>query len=131
MIDRNLLGDKDITYNQQHTVIKMKQLEFKQIKMLCSVESYEEAEEFLRTNKANIVDAKDERVLAEVDWKGKKWKVLIHKNDERNFDTSCDDISEINYPLCTQKVIVLLQLLNGFTNYFDSIRNWDAVKISF
>ena len=129
MIDRNLLGDKDITYNQQHTVIKMKQLEFKQIKMLCSVESYEEAEEFLRTNKANIVDAKDERVLAEVDWKGKKWKVLIHKNDERNFDTSCDDISEINYPLCTQKVIVLLQLLNGFgPNYFDSIRNWDAVK---
>jgi non-specific serine/threonine protein kinase len=118
MIDRNLLGDKDITYNQQHTVIKMKQLEFKQIKMLCSVESYEEAEEFLRTNKANIVDAKDERVLAEVDWKGKKWKVLIHKNDERNFDTSCDDISEINYPLCTQKVIVLLQLLNGFTQLF-------------
>lgn len=129
MVDKNMLGEKDISYNQQHTVVKMKLLDLKQIKMLCSTDSFADAEEFLRSNKANILDAKDERVLAEVDWKGKKWKVLIHKNEERNFDTSCDDLSETNYPLCTQKVIVFLQLLNSYgPNYFDSIRNWDAVK---
>ncbi len=129
MVDRNMLGDKEMVYNQQHTVIKMKLLELKLIRMLSSSESFAEAEEFLRSNKANILEAKDERVLAEVDWKGKKWKVLIHKNEERNFDTSCDDLSEINYPLCTQKIIVLLQLLNSHgANYFDSIRNWDGVK---
>lgn len=129
MLDKNMLGDKEMHYNQQHTVIKMKQLELKLIRMLSSSESFAEAEEYLRSNKANIIDAKDERVLAEVDWKGKKWKVLIHKNEERNFDTSCDDLSETNYPLCTQKVIVLLQLLNSYgPNYFDSIRNWDGVK---
>lgn len=129
MVDKNMLGEKDISYNQQHTVVKMKLLDLKQIKMLCSTEAFADAEEFLRSNKANILDAKDERVLAEVDLKGKKWKVLIHKNEERNFDTSCDDLSEANYPLCTQKVIVFLQLLNSYgPNYFDSIRNWDAVK---
>ncbi len=129
MLDKNMLGDKEMVYNQQHTVIKMKLLELKLIRMLSSADSYTEAEEFLRSNKANIIDAKDERVLAEVDLKGKKWKVLIHKNEERNFDTSCDDLSETKYPLCTQKVIVLLQLLNSYgPNYFDSIRNWDGVK---
>ncbi len=129
MLDKNMLGDKEMLYNQQHTVIKMKQLELKLIRMLSSAESYAEAEEFLRSNKANIIDAKDERVLAEVDLKGKKWKVLIHKNEERNFDTSCDDLRETKYPLCTQKIIVLLQLLNSYgPNYFDSIRNWDGVK---
>jgi non-specific serine/threonine protein kinase len=129
MLDKNILGDRETIYNQKHTVIKMKLLDLKLIKMLSSPEALINAEEFLRSNKANILDAKDERVLAEVDWNGSKWKVLIHKNEERNFDTSCDDTSENKYPLCTQKIIVLLQLLNSYgPNYFDSIRNWDGVK---
>lgn len=127
--DRNLLGDKEVSYNQEHTVVKMKQIDLKSIKMFSSVQAFEEAEEFLRTNKANIIDAKDERVVAEVDLYGKTWKVIIRKNEERNFDTSCNDTTETNYPLCTQKIIVFLQLLNSYgAGYFDSIRNWDAVK---
>ncbi|MFX6728722.1 hypothetical protein ABTH13_20450, partial [Acinetobacter baumannii] len=83
----------------------------------------------LRSHKANIIEAKDEKVVAEVDYNGRVWKVIIRKNEERNFDTSCDDESETEHPLCVQKVIVLLQLLNSYgPNYFDSIRNWDAVK---
>ena len=129
MMDRNMLGDKEMVYNQKHTVIKMKQLEMKMIKMLSSIESFEAAEEYLRTNKAKIVDAKDEKVVAELNYLGKHYRVLIQKNEERNFDTSCNDSDEVSHPLCVQKVIVLLQLLSSYgPNYFDSIRNWDAVK---
>ena len=129
LLDKNLLGDKEMVYNQKHTVVKMKQLDLKMIKMLSSSEIFTAAEEFLRSNKANILEAIDEKVIAEVDYNNKVWKVIIRKNEERNFDTSCDDESETAHPLCTQKVIVLLQLLNSYgPNYFDSIRNWDAVK---
>lgn len=129
MIDKNLLGDKEIEYNQKHTVVKMKQIDLKLLKMLSSSSAYADAEEFLRKNKANILDAKDEKVWAEVDWNGTKWKVIIQKNEERNFDTSCDDLTDTKYPLCTQKIIVFLQLLHSYgPNYFDSIRNWDGVK---
>lgn len=129
MIERNMLANSNTSYNQQHTVIKMKQIDLKFIKMLSSHKAYTEAEEFLRTNKANIIEAKDERVHAEINWKGEKWKVIIRKNEERNFDTYCDDLTEKKYPLCTQKIIVFLQLLNNYgADYFDSIRNWDAVK---
>jgi len=129
LVERNLLENTNTRYNQQHTVLKMKQLDLKFIKMLSSPKAYADAEEFLRTNKATILEAKDERVLADINWKGETWKVIIRKNEERNFDTSCNDLSETNYPLCTQKIIVLLQLLNNYgANYFDSIRNWDAVK---
>jgi non-specific serine/threonine protein kinase len=129
LLDKNLLGDKEMVYNQKHTIVKMKQLDLKMIRLLSSQEIFNAAEEYLRSNKANIIEAKDERVVASVDYNGKVWKVIIRKNEERNFDTSCDDESETEHPLCIQKVIVLLQLLNGYgPNYFDSIRNWDAVK---
>src|SRR6185503_6666929 len=56
------------------------------------------------------------------------YKVIIRKNEEKNFDTSCD-YEDTEHPLCLPKVIVLLQLLNAHgASYFDSIRNWDKEK---
>ena len=129
LLDKHLLGEKDLSYDQKHTVVKMKQLELKMIKMLTSSESLADAEEFLRSSRANITSAKDETVLAEVEYVGENYKVVIHKNEERNFDTSCTCHSEEGYPLCVHKTIVLLQLLNNYgPNYFDTIRNWDKEK---
>ncbi len=129
MLDKNILGDKELQYNQQHTVIKMKQLDLKMIKMLTSPESFEDAENYLRSNKANIIEAKDERVIAELELNGQTFKLLIQKNEERNFDTSCNCNTDQKHPLCVHKNIVLLQLLNSYgTSFFDSIRNWDKEK---
>jgi non-specific serine/threonine protein kinase len=130
MLDKNMLGDKEMLYDQKHTVVKMKQLELKTIKMLSSPENFEAAEDYLRSHKANILEAKEERVIADVEMGDKKHlKLLIQKNEERNFDTSCTCNSETAHPLCQHKVIVLLQLLNSYgPNYFDSIRNWDKEK---
>ncbi len=129
LLDKNLLGDKETIYDQRHTVVKMKQLELKLIRMLSAQANFEAAENYLRSTRSNILEAKDERVMAELEYEGEMFKVVIQKNEERNFDTSCTCQSDTEHPLCIHKNIVLLQLLHNYgPNYFDSIRNWDKEK---
>ncbi len=128
MVDKNMLGDTNIQYNQYHTVAKMKHIDLKTIKMLSSPAIYDEAENILRTNKANILKAEDERVEAELTYDGQTFPLVIQKNEERNFDTSCV-CTESLHPLCEHKTLLFLQLLNSFgPNYFETIRNWDKEK---
>jgi hypothetical protein len=128
LLDKNILGEKGILYHQRHTVVKMKQIDLKTIRMLTAPETFEEAEKLLRTVKANIVSAKDERVEAHLDINGEHYPVVIQKNEERNFDTSCK-CDDPDHPLCFHKAVVLLQLLNAYgPNYFDSIRNFEKEK---
>ena len=128
LLDRNLLQAEEVEYDQRHTVLKMKSIDLKTIKLLSGQETYNEAEQYLRTNKANIESAADEVVKAMVELDGKQYKVVLRKNEERNFDTSCDFV-DTKHPLCLPKTIVFLQLLNSYgPNYFDSIRNWDKEK---
>ena len=129
LLDRNMLGEKELVYNQKHTVVKMKQLDMKMIRLLSSPKSYTDAEEFLQNNKATILEAKDERVKAELDFEEEHHRVVLQKNEERNFDTSCTCQSDEKHPLCVHKAIILIQLTSAYgVNYFDSIRNWDKEK---
>ena len=128
MVDKNMLGNTNIQYNQRHTVAKMKHIELKMIKLLSSPGIYAEAENLLRSTRANIIKAADERVEAELIIDGETFPLVIQKNDERNFDTSCK-CGETEHPLCEHKTMLFLQLLDAYgTNYFDSIRNWDKEK---
>lgn len=128
MVDKNMLGNTNIQYNQRHTVAKMKHIELKMIKLLSSPGIYAEAENLLRSTKANIIKAADERVEAELIIDGETFPLVIQKNDERNFDTSCK-CGETEHPLCEHKVLLFLQLLDAYgASYFDSIRNWDKEK---
>lgn len=128
MVDKNLLSSSAIQYNQRHTVAKMKHIDLKMMRMLSSPAIYQEAETMLRSNKANIIKAADERVEAELQYNGAAYPLVIQKNDERNFDTSCS-CTESQHPLCEHKVLLFLQLLNAYgPNYFDTIRNLDKEK---
>ena len=128
MLDKNQLKAEDVEYDQRHTVVKMKVIDQRTIRLLCSPETHEAAETYLKTNKATILSAKDEMVKATVDLDGISYNVVIRKNEERNFDTSCE-YEDKQHPLCLPKVIVLLQLLNAHgPYYFDTIRNWDKEK---
>jgi non-specific serine/threonine protein kinase len=128
MVDKNMIGSNMIQYNQYHTVAKMKHIDLKMIKMLCSQAIYDDAERIARTTKANITKAADERVEAEININGTVYPLVIQKNEERNFDTSCT-CAESAHPLCEHKTLLFLQLLNAYgANYFDSIRNWDKEK---
>lgn len=128
LLDRNQLKTEDTQYDQRHTVVKMKQIDLKTIRMLCGQDVYQQAETYLRTNKASIHSAVDETVKATVELGGTSYQVLLKKNEERHFDTSCD-YEDTEHPLCLPKVIVFIQLLNAYgPHYFDSIRNWDKEK---
>ncbi len=128
MLDKNLLKTAEPTYDQQHTVAKMKTIDLRTIKQLCSKDTYTEAESFLRSHRADIESAKEEVVKASVQLEGKTYRVIIKKNEEKNFDTS-SNYPEESHPLCLPKTIVFLQLLDNYgPNYFDSIRNWDKEK---
>lgn len=128
MLDRGHLQTESIRYDQRHTVVKLKTIDLKNIRLLCSPEALLDAETFLRTKKASIHYAENETVKATVTLDGTEYAVLIKKNEERSFDTSCE-YEDANHPLCLPKVIVFLQLLNTYgATYFDSIRNWDKEK---
>jgi non-specific serine/threonine protein kinase len=128
LVDKNMIGDNTIKYDQRHTVIKMKQIELRTIRMLATQEVCEKAEVVLRTTKATIISAKDERVEAKLEFNGEVFPLVIQRNEERNFDTSCK-CTEETHPLCVHKTVLFLQLLNAYGSlYFDTIRNWDKEK---
>ena len=128
MLDKNQLKAEDVEYDQRHTVVKMKVIDQRTIRLLCSPETHQAAETYLRSQKATILSAKDEMVKATVDLDGTFYNVVLRKNEERNFDTSCE-YEDKQHPLCLPKVIVLLQLLHTHgPYYFDTIRNWDKEK---
>ena len=129
LVDKNLLtANAPVVYNQKHTVIKMKFIDLKIIRMLAGAENYSEAEEILRVNKSNIIHAGNEKVEAILDIEEGKFRLILQKNEERNFDTSCL-CSETTHPLCKHKTALFLQLLNAYgPHYFDTIRNWDKEK---
>ena len=130
MLDKNIVGAKDNSYNQKHTVLKIKTADIKTIRLFTAPQSFLQAQDFLATNKPEITQAADEKVVAKVKANdGIECTVVIQKNEERNFDTSCNCNTETHHPLCLHKAIVFLFLhKTGGITYFDTIRSWDKVK---
>lgn len=130
LVDKNLLDSSHGTqvYNQKHTVVKIKFIDLKIIRMLTGMENYAAAEDLLRKNKFNIVDAANEKVEATLETDEEIFHLILQKNEERNFDTSCT-CNDGEHILCKHKTALFLHLLNNWgPHYFDSIRNWDKEK---
>ena len=128
MSEQGALEGKPVTYQQQHTIVKIRHIDLKMMRMLAGNEQYEAAEEILRTHSASILKAENETVDAELILEGEKYRIRLRKNDERFFDTSCN-CAQTSHVLCSHKTVVFLQLLNAYgANYFDSIRNYDRDK---
>ena len=129
LLDKNMLDYKAASYDTSHTLLRTKNLDLKMIRMLCSKATFEKAELTLKSVRPHIITSENERVVAEIDEKDKTFHMIIQKNEERFFDTSCDCLSETAYPLCVHKTVLLLQLfqLKG-ADYFETIRNWDREK---
>lgn len=128
MLDKRRFQEEELTYDQRHTVIKMKTIDLKSIKLLCSQQIFEEAEKLIRHQQAVITLAVDEKVEATLTEGRKSFRLIIQRNQERYFDTHCN-CGETEYPLCRHKTALFLQLLHGHgPYYFDTLRNWDLEK---
>jgi non-specific serine/threonine protein kinase len=128
MLDKNHFDSFETQYDQQHTLVKMKSIDLKTIKLLTSPEIFTEAEKILRHHKIQVRSAKDEKVEGLLKLDEEEYPLILQRNEERNFDTHCV-CDETEHALCKHKTAFFLQLLhaNG-PFYFDSLRNWDKEK---
>src|SRR5690606_33374628 len=57
LLHTNHLQAEEVEYDQRHTVSRRKNIDLKTIKLLSGPETYTEAEQYLRTNRADIETA--------------------------------------------------------------------------
>lgn len=129
LLQSGYFDDEKTEYDQKDTLVRMRQITTHQLKLFSNSAIYNRAAQYVTDQKVEILEGKDEKVVAEVtDKDDKVWKVILKQNNERFFDTSCD-CDEINHPLCVHKAAAFLQLFHSFgENYFATIRDWDAEK---
>lgn len=128
MIDKNFLSEEEVSYDQKHTVVKMRNIDLKTLRLLSSPEIFSEAENIARHHQAAILRAADECVEATLIHHSTVYPLTIKRNGDRSFDTRCS-CDETRHPLCKHKTALFLQLLNAYgPYYFDSLKNWDKEK---
>lgn len=128
MIQGGFFESSNVTYNQKHTVVRMRNISAHMIQLFSSEEILETATKNADKGLANITYNKNERVEADIPEEDQTFHVAIAQNEDRYFDTSCG-CGETKYPLCVHKATLFLQLLRKFgPQYFKSLQNWDDQK---
>lgn len=128
IIQSGYFENTDISYNQQHTTVRMRQVTPQMIKVFTHADSFERAEALAGRNAAIITSDKADRIEAEVPDGENTYKVIIRQNEERYYDTSCG-CAETSHPLCVHKATLYLQVLKRHgSHFFNSLRNWDEQK---
>jgi len=128
ILQSGFFENTDISYDQKHTVVRMRQVNHQLLQVFASPKILEQAEVWAKENKVTIVATKDDIIEAEVPDGDHTHKVVLKQNDERYFDTSCDCV-EKDHPLCVHKASVFLQVLKTYgVQFFQTMRNWDEQK---
>ena len=128
IVQSGFFENTDISYDQKHTVVRMRMVNNQMLQVFASTEIMEKAEMAAKTNKVIIVSNKDDTIEAEVAEGDNTYKVVLRQNEERYFDTSCG-CNELDHPLCVHKAAVFLQVLHTYGHqYFQTMRNWDEQK---
>ncbi len=128
IIQSGFFENTNITYEQKHTVVRMRQITRQMLQIFTATESLERAERLANGSKSTITVNKNDRIEATVNDDGNLFTVTIKQNEERYFDTSCG-CAEKSHPLCTHKAALFLQVLKTFgAQHFQSMQNWDIQK---
>lgn len=128
ILQSGFFENTNITYEQKHTVVRMRQINRQMLLIFTEPDSLDKAERLAASNKAIIISNKNDRIEAEVPDDDKTYHVTIKQNEERYFDTSCG-CSENTHPLCVHKATVFLQVLKTYgAQYFNSMQNFDVQK---
>ena len=128
ILQSGFFENTNITYDQKHTVVRMRQVTRQMMQIFTGADSLEKAERIANGSRVVIISNKNDRVEANVPDEDKVYHVTVKQNEERYFDTSCD-CKENTHPLCVHKAAVFLQVLKTFgAQYFASMQNWDVQK---
>lgn len=128
ILQSGFFENTNITYDQKHTVVRMRQINRQMLMIFTAPDSLEKAERIANSGKAVITSNKNDRIEANVPDEGKIYHVTVKQNEERYFDTSCE-CNEKTHPLCVHKAVLFLQALKTYgPHYFQSMQNWDVQK---
>lgn len=128
LLQSGFFENTDIAYDQKHTAIRMRQVNTQMIRVFTSAEIMDRAQELANKTTAIITSKKNDTIEAEVPDGDMTYKVIIRRNEERYFDTSCG-CDEKTYPLCLHKATVFLQILRAYGHqYFQALQDWDVQK---
>jgi len=128
LIINQALDSSQAHFNQKHTVVRMKSIELKLLRLFTSNSLFDKAEVLVNANTIKIHAAANEKVEAVLEDGDQKFDLIIKRNDDKSFDTSCT-CTESKHPLCMHKTALFLLLLNkNGPLYFDTIRNWESQK---
>ena len=128
IVQSGFFENTEISYDQKHTVVRMRSVNRQTLGIFAAPDTIEQAEMWASNSKAIIITSKNDIIEAEVPDEEQTFKVLLKQNDERYFDTSCG-CEEVSHPLCRHKATVFLQVLNAYgSQYFQSMRDWDEQK---
>ncbi len=128
IVQSGFLENTNITYDQKHTVVRMRQITKQMLQLFTSADSMDKAERMANMNKAIIISNKNDRIEAEVPDEDQTFHVTVKQNEERYFDTSCG-CDEHTHPLCVHKCTLFLQALKTYgAQYFSSMQNFDVQK---
>jgi len=118
----------NITYEQKHTVVRMRQVNRQMLQLFTAPDSLEKAEKIANGGKANILNNKNGSIEADVPDDNGVFRVTLKQNEDRYFDTSCQ-CTEHTHPLCVHKAALFLQVLKTLgAQHFQSLQNWDVQK---
>lgn len=128
LIVNQALDSSQAHFDQKHTVVRMKAIELKSLRLYTSNALFDDADHLSKYNKAKISLSENEQVEAQFDIEGQTFDVRLKRNDDKSFDTYCN-CDETRHPLCKHKTALFLQILNNNgALYFDTIRNWENQK---
>lgn len=119
----------NLTYEQSHTVLRMRNISEQHLQMFSSDEIRQRAKKIkAQAKNIEILKAEDDTVEANVKESRKTFFVKLAQNEERYFDTSCA-CDETAHPMCAHKMALFQHLLDQHgPNYFSTLRNWDKEK---
>ncbi len=128
MATAGFFEDTEVSYDQNHTLVRMRAVSVELITVFTSPESFSLAKEWANERRVRNIETAQERLSAEVSEDDHVYTVQLRQNDERYFDTSCQ-CEETSHPLCRHKAAVFLQVLQERgPSFFRTLQNWDAQK---
>ena len=128
LLQSGFFENADIAYDQKHTVIRMRQVNTQMVRVFTSADIMDEAQSMANKTTAIITSKEGDTIEAEVPDGDMTYKVIIRRNEEKFFDTSCG-CDETGYPLCKHKTTVFLQILKAYGHqYFQTLQDWDIQK---
>ncbi len=128
IVQSGFFENTDVTYDQKHTVVRLRAVNQNTLRVYTSAEVMDLAQEWVYQNKATITSSENDRIEGDVPDGDAVFHVVLKQNEERFFDTSCR-CSENKFPICIHKAALFLQVLKSLgPQYFQTMRNWDEQK---